>query len=478
MNCINNANTISSLPLPNLQTCTRQSVLDYFNNTWALTETLFSSLKVEDAYYRVPYHQLRHPMIFYYGHPAIFYINKCRLAGLMDKPVNPYFEELFAIGVDEMSWDDMSKNHKPWPNVSELISYRKEVYETIKQLIETHPALEELPITHEHPMWVLFMCFEHERIHIETSSVLIRELPIELVRKPDQWPEYYPLMEAPINHPQEEIHYPRNTLIDISKTQIQIGKSKDWPTYGWDNEYGRMDISVEPFRASKFLISNGEFLEFVKNGGYEEQKYWTEEGWGWRKFRDIKFPTFWVPDQKDQYKLRLCFDIVPMQWSWPVDVNCHEAHAYCAWRSEYEKQKTPYRLIMEAEHHCLRGQMPIDPVMFHSGSEMQIKKININLAYASQTPVDANTPSELGFHDTLGNSWEWSDTHFFPLPGFKTHHLYDDFSTPCFDGKHNMILGGSFISTGDEASKWARFHFRRHFFQHAGFRIAQTQNLA
>ena len=46
-----------------------------------------------------------------------------------------------------------------------------------------------------------------------------------------------------------------------------------------------------------------------------------------------------------------------------------------------------------------------------------------------------------------------------------------DFSTPCFDGQHNIIMGGSFISTGNEASVFARFHFRPHFYQHVGFRL-------
>ena len=49
------------------------------------------------------------------------------------------------------------------------------------------------------------------------------------------------------------------------------------------------------------------------------------------------------------------------------------------------------------------------------------------------------------------------------LKGFEVHHVYDDFSTPCFDGKHSMIVGGSFVSTGDEGSVFARFHFRPHF---------------
>ena len=50
----------------------------------------------------------------------------------------------------------------------------------------------------------------------------------------------------------------------------------------------------------------------------------------------------------------------------------------------------------------------------------------------------------------------------------------DDFSTPCFDHEHSMILGGSWASTGGEASEYARFHFRRHVFQHAGLRLAAS----
>jgi putative 4-mercaptohistidine N1-methyltranferase len=53
--------------------------------------------------------------------------------------------------------------------------------------------------------------------------------------------------------------------------------------------------------------------------------------------------------------------------------------------------------------------------------------------------------------------------------------LYDDFAAPTFDGKHNLIKGGSWISTGNEATWYARYAFRRHFYQHAGFRIVESE---
>lgn len=50
------------------------------------------------------------------------------------------------------------------------------------------------------------------------------------------------------------------------------------------------------------------------------------------------------------------------------------------------------------------------------------------------------------------------------------HPIYDDFTMPTFDDKHNLIKGGSWISTGNLAIPQSRYAFRRHFFQHAGFR--------
>ena len=49
-------------------------------------------------------------------------------------------------------------------------------------------------------------------------------------------------------------------------------------------------------------------------------------------------------------------------------------------------------------------------------------------------------PNALGFHDVYGNVWEWSEDQFNGLPGFETNYLYDDFSSPCFDGLHTMMM--------------------------------------
>ncbi len=70
---------------------------------------------------------------------------------------------------------------------------------------------------------------------------------------------------------------------------------------------------------------------------------------------------------------------------------------------------------------------------------------------------------------------QWTETPITGYEEFQVHPCYDDFSTPTFDTQHNLIKGGSWISTGNEATRDARYAFRRHFFQHAGLRYVQSE---
>ena len=79
------------------------------------------------------------------------------------------------------------------------------------------------------------------------------------------------------------------------------------------------------------------------------------------------------------------------------------------------------------------------------------------------------------FYDIIGNVWQWTETPITGFAGFAVHPVYDDFSTPTFDTRHNLIKGGSWISTGNEATRDSRYAFRRHFFQHAGFRYVASE---
>ncbi|MBV5279525.1 MAG: 5-histidylcysteine sulfoxide synthase [Campylobacteraceae bacterium] len=429
----------------------RSEIRSYFLKTYALYEKLFETLKDDESYY-LSADALRHPLVFYFGHTATFFINKLVLAKLIDKRINPTFESIFAIGVDEMSWDDLNQSHYTWPKISEIRAYRDAVKEKILFLIDTLPL--SMPIVWESPFWAIMMGIEHERIHLETSSVLIRQLPLSRVVSDNFW------KVCPIDTPLVQ-----NELLHVKGTTVKLGKSKDDALYGWDNEYGLHVKEVKDFKASKYLVSNAEFLEFVKEGGYTKEEFWNEEGWKWRVYKEAQMPLFWLV-KEGQYFLRTMCDEREMPWSWPVEVNYLEAKAFCNWKSCQSGKSI--RMPSEEEWYVLRDlHVKVDEPFWDKAPA------NINLEYfASSVPVDTFKFGE--FYDIIGNVWQWSETPMNGFDGFKVHPLYDDFSVPTFDDRHNLIKGGSWISTGNEIIRDSRYAFRRHFYQHAGFRYVES----
>merc|ERR1711957_510919 len=91
----------------------RQEIIDLFNSTFSLYEELFSLITDEGYYLQAE--NLRHPLIFYFGHTATFIINKLIVSGFKIPRIDPHLESILAIGVDEMSWDDTNSKNYSWP---------------------------------------------------------------------------------------------------------------------------------------------------------------------------------------------------------------------------------------------------------------------------------------------------------------------------------------------------------------------------
>ncbi|MDH3734881.1 MAG: 5-histidylcysteine sulfoxide synthase [Gemmatimonadota bacterium] len=436
----------SSLP-PRLDRMDPASLRRYFINTWELYEWLFSAIRRDGALYEAP-DPLRQPLIFYLGHTAVFYINKLKLAGLIGSGLNEHFEELFAVGVDPAKASELAE--EAWPAESEVRLYREDVYYFMLDQIERFDLSG--PITDAHPAWAVLMGLEHDRIHFETSSMLIRQYPPAYLGRPEGW-EYGP----------EGGPAPTPRMIDIEGGDVRLGKPDAAQTFGWDSDYGKLDVVVGPFAVGRDPVTNGEFMEFVREGGYETQGLWTDEGWAWRTETDARHPRFWVHREGD-FQYRAMFDLLAMPESWPVEVNALEAAAFCAWRGDGA------RLPTEAEFQLLAASAPqVDGDCLFSDA------YNLNLVHGSPTPVGLSEAGRTGdgLNDLFGNVWEWLADDFAGLPGFEAHRLYRDFSEPFMDSDHSMLAGCSWASSGVGASRYYRLWFRRNFFQHAGFRIAR-----
>ncbi len=218
-------------------------------------------------------------------------------------------------------------------------------------------------------MWVILMGIEHERIHIETSLVLHRQMPLEFVQEIEAFSICSQSGDAP-----------QNEMLEIPASKVSLGKDKSHHLYGWDNEYGTQEHTLESFELSKYLVSNGEYMEFVEAGGYEEESYWDEEGLAFLAQSGAKHPPFWV-QKEGRYLYRTLCSEIEMPLDWPVDVNALEAMAFCRYKSQKESRE--YTLPSEAEYRALVEYCEIKDL-----PEFDDKAFNCNFAhYFSSSPV-------------------------------------------------------------------------------------------
>ena len=472
----------------------REVIREYFLESFDNYEQLFTALNAEEAWV-LRSEPLRHPLIFYYGHTAAFYINKFVTAGIIDprNRVDPHIESLVAVGVDEMSWDTLLPDSFHWPKSSIVREYRSKVKQLTLNLINTL----EIPSTlnPKSPWWIILMGIEHERIHLETSAVILRRMPIQFVDEPtiERFLQLNPNSTywldgmqkiAPSFQINSEFDY--SNTVDLSQDNLGKGLTKvntrnitmgrgSWSTasadgiYGWDNEFGTDTFTVPTFAARNNLVTNYEFYQFWKAGGYSEKRFWTKQGWKWATTTKFKRPLFWSDDASS---FRTLFKEIPMPWSYPVETNNYEAQAFANWVTEKSLNSTGnpnYSWRLPSEHEYTAFRLQILP-----NSILRDQNANTGLRYG--TPTSVSETDELS--DVVGNVWQWGSTCIYPFYGFETHPAYNDFTVPTYDGRHSMILGGSFISCGNMETLYARYAFRKHFYQFAGLRLIYAPKIS
>jgi len=397
------------------------------------TDALFSHV-APDALYERPIAE-RHRLVFYLGHLEAFDWNLLGTGVLGLEPDNAAHDKLFSFGIDPTHGDLPTDQPADWPSEAEVRAYGRNVRCRLDDALSGRASKAPLP-----PLiadgTLLHVAIEHRLMHMETLAYLLHQLPHHKKLGPGGSRALLaPAPEA------ETVTIPRGkaTLGQASARDFRRRAAQTQAfAFGWDNEFETRVEDVPEFRIGIYPVTNAQFLEFVRAGGYAERSFWPDEDWMWKQSRDLRHPCFWTV-AADRWFYRGMFELMPLPLDWPVYVSQAEAAAYARWSgkslpTEAQWHRAAYGTHVGAERMYPWGDTP--PDASHG---------NFDCARWDPESVTAHPAgaSAFGVHDLLGNGWEWTSTAFAPFEGFEPFPFYRGYSADFFDGRHFVIKGGS-----------------------------------
>ena len=385
------------------------------------TDGLFRAIQPEAIYER-PIDE-RHRLIFYLGHLEAFDWNQICRAGAGLPPFHAEYDKLFEFGIDPAIGGGPADRPADWPTVGAVRDYGSRVRELVDQVAPDVPER------------LLHIALEHRLMHAETLAYLLHRLPGQ-----------YKNGAQPV--PSDGESTPRNELMEIPGGIATLG-ARGGTGFGWDNEFEEYRVRVPPFRVTRYKITNGEYLAFVRAGG-PAPPFWAERGREWN--------------------LRCVFGDIPLPLDWPVYATLQQARDYTTWRGG--------RLPTEPEFHRAAYGTPGGVERSYPWGEQAPSPERGNFDFDRWDPASVDsTPcgaSAFGVEQAVGNGWEWTSTVFGPFEGFEPFPTYPGYSANFFDGAHFVLKGGS----PRTAARLLRRSFRNWFrpdYPHvyAGFRLAE-----
>lgn len=312
---------------------------------------------------------------------------------------NSYYETV-GVRVIRTNRGNLSR-----PTVEDIYKYRSYVDEAMLRLLD-QPLSDELSET-------IVLGFNHEEQHQE---LLVTDIKFILGHNPlfpaysDDKPELKGESDAA---PQ---------WISIEKGLYEIGYNGG--DFSFDNELGRHTVYVQDYQIASRPVTNGEWLEFIHAGCYEDFRYWHMEGWEWVKANQVKSPLYWHFIEKEwhYYTMAGLQKIKPS--ALVSHISFYEAAAYANWKG--------CRLPTEFE-------WEIASFKFH-----------------------------------WGERWEWTESAYLPYPGFKKA----DGAIGEYNGKfmvNQKVLRGASVATpeGHSRSTYRNFFHAPLRWQFTGLRLAQ-----
>ncbi len=316
------------------------------------------------------------------------------------------------------------------PSLTKILEYRAHVEASIdahwNNLPDAALQLVELGIHHEQQHQELLLT---DILHLFSCNPML----------PAYWPE--PILR---DIPSSGVA-PLGWIEGPSGIQ-SIGHKGD--SFAFDCEGPRHQMILQPFALADRTVTNGEWMQFMNDGGYSEPRHWLSDGWAWVQREGIAAPLYWQQDNDGRWLafgldgLRLLDVAAPV-----THISLFEADAYASWAGARLPTEAEWEVV--ATSHDANGGNQLDA-------------------------PGAVRPSASGARALFGNVWQWTGSAYRPYPGFRAAEgAVGEYNGKFMSGQFVLRGGSCATPRGHLRASYRNFFYPHQRWQFTGLRLAK-----
>jgi ergothioneine biosynthesis protein EgtB len=324
------------------------------------------------------------------------------------------------------------------PTLAEVLDYRQRVDRAVLQACEDGfetalHAIVEVGLHHEQ---------QHQELFLTDMLYHFAQNPLQ------------PAYQSALPSLQTVAAIP-SRMVPFEEGLYDIGHQGEG--FGFDNEFPRHKVYLQPFRMSSHLVTNADWMAFMEDGGYENPLLWLSDGWSQVQREEWRMPLYWQETASGGFSAMTLSGLRPVVPAAPVThISYFEADAYARWAGK--------RLPLEAEWEVAAVQQPI------AGHFADRRRYQPQpLAGSEEEPL----------FQLYGDVWEWTASPYQGYPRFKVSEGAVGEYNGKFMNNQYVLRGGSCVTpAGHIRATYRNFFYPHQRWQFTGLRLADDGGLS
>jgi ergothioneine biosynthesis protein EgtB len=412
-------------------------VAKLFHQVRARTLLLCAPLEIDD--YAVQSMPDASPIKWHLAHTTWFFEQFILKPLLEDyRPLDECYERLFNSYYQTLGavHDRAARHVLTRPTVADIMRYRQYVDEHMDRLLYAQPD-------NASSTSLVTLGMQHEQQHQE---LMLTDIKHAFFSSPllTSYSGKKPKLDAV--QPAIELQF-----ASFAGGLCTVGVNANSDEFSFDNEQPAHRVCIEPFALSNRLVTNGEYLAFVRTGGYRRADHWLSDGWQAVKVGGWERPLYWHESLESEFTLH---GLAALRLDAPVcHLSYYEADAFARWAG--------MRLPTEFEWEVAAAGASVRGNFFESGALHPVPAVRVS-------------PDEVTLEQLFGDLWEWTASAYSPYPGY----VPAGGAIGEYNGKFMcnqwVLRGGSCVTPQDHMRATYRNFFHPHSrWQFSGLRLAR-----